>query len=86
MADLMTMASDAEQTVERLVGLLQSSPTGLGLLSGSTVLPITEIARADTVGVPQGAVNVYRSGAKRVLQVFDREGTGAPGWFTVDLT
>ena len=86
MADRMTTASDAEQTVERLVGLLQSSPTGLGLLGGSIVLPITETARADTVGVPQGAVNVYRSAAKRVLQVFDREGTGAPDWFTVDLT
>ena len=82
----MTMASGAGQTVDRLVGLLQSSPTGLGLLSGSTVLPITAIARADVVGVPQGATNIYRSGTKRVLQVFDREGTGAPGWFDVDLT
>ena len=82
----MIEGSYSHQTVERLTGLLQSSPTGLGLLSGATVLPITATARADTTGVPQGAINIYRDGAKRVLQVFDREGTGAPAWFDVDLT
>ena len=82
----MIEGSYSQQTVERLTGLLQSSPTGLGLLSGSTVLPITATARTDTTGVPQGATNIYRDGAKRVLQVFDREGTGGPAWFDVDLT
>jgi hypothetical protein len=72
--------------LERLTAALQSSPTGLALLNGAVVLPITATARTETVGVAQGSVNVYRSGASRFLQVFDRDGTGAPAWFKVELT
>jgi hypothetical protein len=72
--------------IDQLIAMLQSTPTGLALLSGSVVVPITEDARTDVVGVPQGALNVYRDGSSRYLQIFDHEGTGAPGWFEVELT
>lgn len=76
----------APVTIQRLIAMLESTPTGLALLGGAVVVPITESARADVEGVALGALNVYRSGGSRFLQVFDREGTGAPGWFEVELT
>lgn len=77
-----TMTSDySGQALQRLRAALESTQTGIGLLNGVVVLSISETARADVVGVPRGAINVYRSGATRKLQIFDDEGTGAPGWF-----
>ncbi len=73
------------QRLRRLIAMLESTPTGLGLLNGSVVLPITDAARTDTAGVPLGALNVYRSGTSRFLQVFDQQGTGSPAWVAVEM-
>src|SRR5690606_10409165 len=55
----------------RLTSALNSTPTGQGLLNGALVMPSTDSARTDTVGVPRGAVNLYRDGTQLVLQAFD---------------
>lgn len=73
-------------TIQRLIAALNSTPTGIALLNSLVVAPITDSPRTDTTGIATGEFNFYRSGATRVLQVFDNEGTGAPGWFTVTLS
>lgn len=67
------------------VDLLLEHPVLRAMKRGRRVERIGSAARTDTVGVAHGEVNVYRTGATLVLQIFDGE-HATPAWRSVSLT